>query len=250
MRNSKHGLKALVLAIMAALGMMAFGAISASAEEPKLHEHKLVLEAGTPLPLASAAGTFLYNLADPAVLVGEEKSTAITGKQLVAGYLLVAARDLKIECTELDVNEGVLNSTTDGKAKVLFLGCVANNHKGEPLANCEFKELKSVSASALVLPILHNGARYLLFEPLEGTQFANVSFKQNCILPLNNPVTGSVVAQVEGANLDATVQTIAFSEAIQLLSGDVLKYGALSNTSYVNGKAHLEGALGAKLGVH
>jgi len=227
MRN--HGLKVLGLALLSALGMMAFTAIGAQAQT---------------LPGASTPGTFLVNLGTPS-------GNAIVGTQLGSGYLLVAARDLKIECGSGKLDSGIINNSTDAKATVTFSECVANNHEGKPLAGCEFKELKTVKASALALPILHGGERFVLFEPLEGTEFTKVSFKPGvgCILPLNNPVTGSVVAKVEG-ELEGTVQTLVFSEAIQLLSGDVLKYGALSNTSYVNATADVEVSGGGKLGVH
>jgi len=233
MRGAKHGIRGLGLVVLAALGTMAFTAVGAQAQAPEL-------------PGKSTAGTFLYNLATPA-------GQAVTGEQLGTGYLLVQARDLKIECGSLDINEGVLTNATEGKFKVLFLGCTIRNHKSELLAGCEFKELGGMSASFLVLLILHGGERFVLFEPLEGTNFAIVSFKPNlgCVLPLNNPKTGSFAAKVEGGLLDAEVQTIVFSEAIQLLSGDLFKYGALGNTGYLNGTIDLEGvAEGSKLGIH
>jgi hypothetical protein len=238
MRNSKHGLKALVLTMMAALGVMAFSAVGAQAA----------------LPGDSSVGEFLINLA----AVGALKAS-VTGSQLGNGYLLVATRDLKIECTGLDVVGGVINSSTDAFVEVLFLGCLANNHKGEMLEGCEFKVLKDITADALVLPILHNGENFLLFEPLDNKVFPEpdvftvVSFKPGigCVLPLNNPVTGSVVAKVD--QLEAEKPEILFSEAIQLLSGDVLQYGTAAQTSYVNGTADLELTgthKGLKLGIH
>ena len=245
MRNSKHGLKAFVLAIMAALGMMAFSAAGAQAQ----HELHLLILAGetnpNPLTNGGTLGTYLIEL-------GEALLAIVTG-EAEPGYLLVAARDLKIECTTGHVNTGKIDSLTDALAVVTFLGCVANNHAGVPIEGCEFKELGTIKASALVLPVLHNNISYLLFEPLEGTQFANVSFKANqgCVLPLNNPVTGAVVAKVDA--LDAVVQNILFNEPTQLLLGDVLRYGALANTSYINGHGTIEldgEHAGDKLGIH
>jgi hypothetical protein len=262
MRNSKHGLKALGLAVMATvLGTMAFATAAQAqhAHELSLHElsllatdhtlHLLVLADETnpnPLSAPGTAGSFLVNLATALL-------ATITGEQLGKGYLLVASRDLKIECGELEINSGKISNTTDGAAEVTFKKCVANNHKGEPLKDCLFKELETIKASALVLPISHAGQSYVLFEPLTGTEFANVKFKPEttCTLPLNNPVTGSVVAKVDA--LDAVTQTILFNEAVQLLNGDVLKYGVLANTAYVNGHVDLKlsGAhTGQKLGVH
>ena len=228
MRSAKHGIRVLGLAVLALLGVGLSGAQAA-------------------LPGESTVGTFLANLGVPTGHV-------FTGEQLGNSYLLVQARNLKIECTGLDVNEGVLNNSTDGKVTVSFLGCLANNHKGEMIENCEFKELKTIKVSALLLPILHGEKRFVLFEPLEGTQLAVVSFKPNqgCVLPLNNPVTGAVVAEVEPElKLEGEQLTLLFSELIQFLSGDVLKYGSLSNTSYLNGTADIELAgFNIKLGVH
>jgi hypothetical protein len=257
MRNSKHGFKALVLAMMAALGVMAFSAVGAQAQSHELlllaktHElHLLVLDDETnpnPLPKPSetnSPGTFTVDGNVPA-------GQGLKGKQLGNGYLLVAARDLKIECTGGTVTAANVNNSTDAKATVTFTGCVANNHAGTPLKDCLFKELETIKASALALPILHGGQKYVLFEPLEGENFTTVSFKEGtvCTLPLNNPVKGSVVAKVDA--LEGTVQTLLFNEAIQLLVGDVLKYGALANTSYVNGHADVEvEGVEKELGVH
>jgi hypothetical protein len=225
MRN--HGLKVLGLALLSALSMMAFAVAGAQAQ----------------LPGESKLGKFSVNGVAPT-------EDPLKGEQLGSGYLLVQARDLKIECAEGTVDSAVANNETDAKATVTFKKCVANNHKGEPLKDCLFKELETVKASALALPVLHGGERFVLFEPLSGTQFANVSFKPEtvCTLPLNNPVTGSVVAKV--GELEGTSLPLEFSEAVQLLSGDVLKYGALANTSYVNAKAHVAVEGGGTLGVH
>ncbi|HWM55823.1 MAG TPA: hypothetical protein VNO20_10595 [Solirubrobacterales bacterium] len=147
----------------------------------------------------------------------------------------------------------MLNSTTEGKAKLLFLGCVAKSHKsGDNLPGCEFKALGDISASVKVKPLIHNTQRFVLFEPLVGSEIANISFKPNlgCMLPLNNPLTGAVVAKVLGGNLDAVVQAIEFSEVEQLLIGDVLKWGALSQRAYLNATVDLEATGGVKLGMH
>jgi hypothetical protein len=230
MRNGKHRLEALALAIMTTLGVMALGVAGAQAQ----------------LPGESKPGTFLVNL-------GVALLATLTGQILGVGFLLVKDKDLKIECKALDINSGKINSSTDGSAEVLFLECVARNHAGVQLADCEFKTLKTIKALVLVLPILHGGEPFLLFEPLSGTELANVSFKSGtaCTLPLNNPVTGAVVAKVDA--LDAIKQEILFSEAIQLLSGDVLKYSLNNNTAYLDGIADIWLTLGHnnhKLSVH
>ncbi|HWL48865.1 MAG TPA: hypothetical protein VNT92_03240 [Acidimicrobiia bacterium] len=253
MRNSKHGLKALALAMMAAaLGTMAFVA-SAQAQTHTETLHALTLHAATlnpnPLTNGGTLGEFKIGL-------GAALLAAIAAEQLGEGELLVAARDLVIKCKELHLGAGShINNSTDAKVVVEFLGCLAFSHSTlAHLTGCVTKELGTIKASALALPILHGGQLFVLFEPLEGTQFAVVSFKPNvgCVLPLNNPVTGAVVARVD--QLEAVVQLLLFDEAIQLLNGDVLKYGGLANTAYLKG--HVNVALtGAphenlKLGVH
>jgi hypothetical protein len=224
MGSAKHGGRVLVLV---ALGAMAFFAAGAQAQ----------------LPGESKAGSFSVNSETPS-------EDPITGEQLGSGYLLVQTRNLKIECTGATVNAGVINDATKAKVTVTFTGCVANNHAGAPLKGCAFKELETIKAAALALPIVHGGERFVLFEPLEGKLITVISFKPEtvCTLPLNNPVTGSVAAKVEA--LEGETLTPIFSEAIQLLSGDVLKYGALANTSYLNGIGDAKSAVGFNLGIH
>ena len=233
MRNSKHGHRALILAIMTALGMMAFTAAGAQATE---------------LPGLSTLGS---------ITIGPELKEAslhnVTGRQINAGSLLVKNRDLKIECQSLHVEEGKINSKTDGAGKVTFLKCLSFSlSTGTHLKDCQFKTLETITASALILPILHNNLTYLLFEPLvPGTPFTTVSYKEGtpCTLPLNNPVTGSVTALVDA--LEAVKQLILFSEAIQLLTGDKLAFGG--NPAYIDGHAEIEllaPDAGQELGIH
>jgi hypothetical protein len=228
MRNGKHGLRALALTMKIMLAVMTFTTGGAQAA----------------LPGDSTLGSFLVNLGTPSF-------NNVTAKQLGTGFLLVQARDLKIECTSVDIDFGWIKTSTDAEVDVKFLGCVAKNHAGSPLKDCLFKELETIKASALVLPILHGGERFVLFEPRIGTELANIKFKPEttCTLSLSNPVFGAVAAKVEG-ELEAVVQTLVFSEAIQLLSGDILKYGALNNTAYLSGVADAELDSGAKLGIH
>jgi hypothetical protein len=245
MGSAKHGGRILGLSVLAVWGLMALGAAGAQAkthEEQLQPVHVLALGKGI-LPLSSALGSFSVNGGAPA-------GQTIVGAQLGSGYVLMAARDLKIECQGSALNSGVINNSTDAEVTVTFTGCVVNNHAGTPIKACQFKELETIKAAALALPILHGGQRFVLFEPL-GETFTTVSFKPEtvCTLPLNNPIKGSITAKVEG-ELEETVLTLVFSEAIQLLSGDVLKYGALANTSYLNRASHVELEGGGTLGVH
>jgi hypothetical protein len=234
MGSAKHGGRILGLSVLAVWGAMALFAPGAQAQ----------------LPGESKAGSFSVN-------GGVPTGQALVGEQLGSGYLLVAARDLKIECTGGTLNSGVANNSTDAKIMVTFEGCVAQNHAGTPLKGCQYKELETIRASALALPIVHGGERFVLFEPLEGTHFTNISYKAEtvCTLPLNNPLAGALTAkvgpEVEGKQiLEGSALSLQFSQAAQLLTGDVQKYGGLANTGYLNATIDVELAGGGKLGVH
>lgn len=284
MRNSKHGLKVLVLGIMVVFSAMALaaGAQAQESHEEELHvQHieKLHLElltaaeklthaelltkltnhnksGGTlnPSPLASPAtnlaGSFLINLA-PALLA------TVAASQIGKGYLLVAGRSLEIRCAGLNLSAtSKIISSTDALIEITFTGCKSFDHKTlTELTTCLLKELETIKAKALVLPILHGpkGAEepFLLFEPHTGATFTTVTYKPGigCPLPLENPVTGSVTALVE--LLDAVLQLVLFSEGIQLLTGDVLKFGGFNSYILGLGKIELTGAhAGLKLGIH
>lgn len=228
MRDGKHGLKALVLTVMALLGSMAFAG-----------------GAQGQLPGASALGSFLINL-------GSALLATFTGELLGPLILLVAARQLKIECMGLDVEEGKINSSTDAQAKFILLGCISFTHAGVHLPDCLFKELGMIRLSVLILPILHGGSTFLLFEPIPpSTVLSTPSYKSGtpCTLPLNNPITGSFTALIK--TLDSVTQTLLFSETIQLLTADILSFGGFP--AYMSAEADFKLAdhpSDKKLGIH
>jgi hypothetical protein len=236
MRNSKHGLKAFVLAIMAALGMMAFAAGGAQAQNPE------------PLasPATNSAGTYLINLG--AALLANIDGTGGLGSLLVPG------RNLKIECHEAHLEEAKIHSSTDALGKVTFLGCVSLDLTTGAALPCETKVLKTISATALALPILHgpesNRESFVLFEP-QGENFTVVTYKEGteCPLPLNNPVKGSIAGLVD--DLETVKQLILFNPDIQLLTGDKLSFGGFP--SYIHADVTVELTPpheGQKLGIH
>jgi hypothetical protein len=283
MRNSKHGLKALVLGIMVILGAMA---LAAGAQAQETHVEKLHVETienthiallhtatlithaelltkeanhnasgGTlnPSPLAepktNSPGTFLISLAPvPAGL-----NATVVATQIGIGSILVAGRSLEIRCAKLELIGAKINTTDDASGEVKFTGCKSFDHKTlTELTTCLLKELETIKATALVLPILHNGEPFLLFEPqVAGTPFTIVKYKAGigCVLPLENPVTGSVSALVE--LLDAVRQLILFSTGIQLLTGDKLAFGGFPSYITALDKFELSGPhAGQKLGIH
>jgi hypothetical protein len=230
MRGMKHGIRVLGLVVLALVGTMAVGAGGAQ---------------GQTLPEASALGSFLINL-------GSALLATFTGELLGPLILLVAARQLKIECMGLDVEEGKINSSTDAQAKFILLGCISFTHAGVHLPDCLFKELGMIRLSVLILPILHGGSTFLLFEPIPpSTILSTPSYKSGtpCTLPLNNPITGSFTALVK--TLDSATQTLLFSQTIQLLTADILSFGGFP--AYMSAEADFKLAdhpSDKKLGIH
>jgi len=221
MINAKRGLRVLRLAMLTTLGVMAFVAAGAQAQ----------------LPGESKAGTFTINL-------GAALLATLTGHQERAGKLLVAGRNLDINCNAAEVLEGKINSSTEALVGILFLECTALEHNtNNPLTGCNIIEPVSglkgaIRALGKFLPILHGVNTYVLAEPEEiGGNLAVVTFEsgKGCVLPLSNPVKGSVTTQVI-SGLEGSEPLLTFSQAIQELTGDKLLFGtfpAFMNSSFV-----------------
>ncbi|HWM55169.1 MAG TPA: hypothetical protein VNO20_07265 [Solirubrobacterales bacterium] len=228
MRSAKHGMRTLGLAILVVTGVMAVGATGAQGQ----------------LPGESKSGTYLVNLAPALLAIIEAKQIGITS-------FLVPARSFEIKCTAFHI-EGKISTSTDAEGKLVSLGCLSFDLMSGEILPCDMKTLGTVTAKVLVLPILHSGEPFLLFEPLPGeTNFTTVAFKggTECTLPLNNAINGSISAKVD--ELDAVEQLILYSEEIQLLTGDKLAFGL--NQAYID--RHAIGFLvgsheGQKIGVH
>ena len=234
MRNSKFGLKAFGLVIMAALGLMAFTAVAAQAEN---------------LSGGGVAGKFK-------VLGSESLLAKATGLQENVGILLVPARNLEIRCAGGHLREGseIINGN-EGLVVLEFLECLSFVHTtGEHMGNCIIEDVpgsgdRVILATARLLPKLHEGQLYVLAEvdSPSSTVFAFIKYKSGtgCVLPLSNEVKGSVVGQLTDANAgaEAVQHLVTFSEAIQKLFqsggvGDKLTFGAFE--SYINGSATVE----------
>lgn len=244
MTSRKRGIRTLGLSVI--LGLV--GAITLLPDGTQAHTHTEELHrqalGNNELPLSSLLGTYLINLA--AALLA-----TFTGTQIGASQFSIPGRNLEIECQTLHLTEGKIESSSDARAKATYLECVALRlDDGKPLP-CEFVGLGTFAALFLILPITHGGENFLLFEPASGSAFTVVAFKEGteCPLPLNNPASGSISASVDA--LDAVVQLILFSKSIQLLTGDVLRFGGFP--SYIERHAGIEligEHLGEKLGIH
>jgi hypothetical protein len=198
------------------------------------------------LPGESKTGVFLINLSAASL-------ATFAGKQIGAGLLLVEGRGIEIICESAHLN-GKINSATDATVEATFLQCKSYEHGGPHIFACVIKGGThngggTIVASALILPVLHGGNNYVLLEPESGTNITNISYIANlgCVLPLNNPVTGSVTAQV----IEGVTGALIFDEGIQLLTGDKLLFGAFPAYIGANTTIELTGPdPGKKIGVH
>jgi hypothetical protein len=238
MSNIKLG-RFLILAILSALGLTAISAGSASA--------------------ATEPGTFFIVNAKGELTI---LLSGITGTVL-APYLLVAGRNLKLGCTGGEVEpegeggaKSEITNATHALAVIIFKGCTTLNHKTNAELPCKVADILVI---ALALPVLigpkANNDLGVLFEPdktsKEGAEgrFATIKLTgETCPLPASNPVTGTVTALVDNNHTPEVL--LLFSEAIQKESGDSILFGGFS--AYLNGTAHitLTGEhLGLKFGV-
>jgi hypothetical protein len=251
MRNSKFGLRAFGLALVAALGLMAFMAVAAQAEN---------LEDG------GKAGKFLVNKAAPTV------GTTFQVSQIGTGTLLVPTR-VDILCTGGTVT-GEFKSSTEALGSAEFTGCTAwspvSTFPHVTKLPCTVSTKKEgaggkaetvIVEKAIALSKLHNSEPYVLLEE-DGAAFTTIFFEgKECGLPKENIVTGSVVGKVD--NNDTVNPTVLLSKAIQelfqvvtevegkkVIKGDQLKFGALQAFIDAEGTATGTGAnAGKTLGV-
>ena len=223
MRNSKFGLRAFGLALMAALGLMAFSAVAAQAEN---------------LSDGGKAAKFLVG-GSAALSVG----ATFSAEQVGTGTLLVPGR-VDILCTK-GTTSGEVKNETDASGNAEFTGCTAwqpvtvlgASHVTK--AACTVKE--PIKAEGLALPKKHEGNSYILLEQKEGSALFTTIFLEGAECPLTkeNKVTGSVVGLIDKNG--TTEPTLLFSHEIQKLFqtsatlGDHLKFGAFE--SYIDAEA-------------
>ncbi len=230
MRDSKFGLRAFGLALVAALGLMAFMAVGAQAEE--------TLEDG------GKAGKFLVNKAAPTT--GATSTFEVNQVAGTTGTLLVPGR-VDILCTGGKVT-GEFKSSTEALGSAKFTGCTAWSPvttfpHATQIKTCTVSTKKEgaggekevvVVEKAIALSKLHNGEPYILLEE-DGAAFTTIFFEgKECSLTPENKVTGSVVGKIDGN--DTVNPTVLLSQAIQklfqienketkVIKGDQLKFG-------------------------
>ena len=240
MARIKQGLGLSGLMVMAALGVMVF-ASSAQAVTPQ------------------------FNLG------GVVKEFTVTGSQEGTGSLSIPVLKVEINCTELEVLEGLVLSGTDADARLLYKGCEVFTLPGLGASECHVSDVDTSNPSklhitvlkALLLPVeFPDGTYGVLAEGLN----IQVNFLPGtgCTLPLKNVIKGEVCFRISGGN-DTSELLIKSSETIQtecpkriVLEGlesnpvggtfeDKLLFGV--NPAFVTGSAVLTDVGGGSIGV-
>ena len=212
MSNSKRGLKALGLSLLAAMGLMAFLA-------------------------AGAQATWDVQLKEI------EKTAKFDGKFVAGqeGLLLVPEQNLVIHCSGFTVEDGLILALPglDAHADISYTGC-KTLVKGVENTGCVPVILP---VKALLKQILHNGEVYILASPRE-TNFTVIHYNEDtCALPILPAVTGSVVFECyQGALVLDTCAKDKITHTIRpatpaLFAGDTLKYGL--NAAEIHGEAEI-----------
>ena len=227
MRHAKHGLGALGVCLVAALGLAGLGAASASAAtEAWLIEGKAITE-------HTNIHAILRRL-EP------KKEGEETQKHLV---LLIPSKELNILCEILTTDDGLLfPNTVEGLITLLITEC-KTEIKGKENKGCKpFEPIVVETSFHLILHPTKEGSNYLLFEPdpqgKHPKTFTTLQFnEETCALP-NAEITGSFVVEGLGENYELKEKTgidyiatelvhhLITQAPAALFPEDVLKYGA------------------------
>lgn len=223
MSKRKHGLGLLGLLAITALGMMAFASM-AQAATPRF------LVGGTLAPTGK---------------------TTVLGEQEGRGTLSIPGLNTEINCEKAKVLLGVILSSVDADASILYEECSVLENKS-PLAElpCHVSDVHTGNPS-----VLHITALNALLLPIEFTDgsfgalvenisvFINFLSGTGCPLPLKTEVKGTVCAKITAATNNTKAPLAQFSEAIQKAGGcaDKLLFGAQESFITGNAKLFLEG---------
>ena len=215
MRSIKRGLKTLGLALLAAMGLMAFTAVGAQA--------------------------VTWDINSSEIKAHESFTAQLKPGQTV--LFLVPTDNLVFHCSALDVETGLLYNSDPPKAHIsfFFLNC-ETKVKGVAAPGCKPEILL---VKAVLLPILHSGKVYLLAEPLTGSIFTTYHYnEETCALGPLPSISGSFVFQCENAagTVQQSCSTAAATQYIgpaptALFPSDGLKYGL--NTAETHSKAEV-----------
>jgi hypothetical protein len=233
--------KAFGLTLMAVIGLMAFAALGAQAENltPTTHAH----------------GDFLV-LGSSALAVGVK----LTGEQVGEGSFLIPNKSFEFVCKKGIVTSAEIKAGLgEAHASVEFKECkvfkITNTHpyilEGE-ITPCTNALVQPITANFIVLVVKHGGEVYLVGEPLTnplgGGSFTTIEFSPStCALPEAATIKGTIGAKRDNANsqlthtLDLkTSETLVNGQGthdVQLLLGTALSYGG--NLAYITGKVNV-----------
>jgi hypothetical protein len=218
--------RTLCLSVAAALGLMAFTAVAAQAEE---------------LSDGGKTGSFLVKKEKALVKLG----VTFGFTQIGTGTILVPGR-VDILCTTGTAG-GEFHNESDVLATATFTNCttwqpviiLGNSHTIS--IPCTVQE--PIVLSGLGSPKIHNGEPYILLEGSAGANqlFGHVTLSgAECPLTKLNEVRGSIVAKIDSN--DTTEPLLLFNHTIQKLfqvgaAGDHLKFGALE--AYLDAEARI-----------
>jgi hypothetical protein len=215
--------RTLFLSVAACLGLMAFTAVAAQAEN---------------LSDGGKTGSFLVNKEKALVKLGVTFSATQEG----VGTLLVPGR-VDILC-KVGTALGEFHNENDALAEATFSQCtawqpVALNLTHKIAVPCTVKE--PIVMKGLLIPKKHEGAPYILLGGEEGSLATVLMEGPECPLTKTNEVKGSLVVQID--NNDTVEPSLLFGEEIQKLfqatstTGDHIKFGTFE--SYIDGVAKI-----------
>ncbi len=204
MRSNKLRIRAFGLTVMAALGLVAFTAVAAQAEN-----------------LTDGGKEGLFQILGSSALV---TGATLTGKSEGHIRILEPSRNLTILCGTLDFLEGKFLNDKEALVKILYLECVplVFGEETEKIAGCNLVG-GDITTTLLALAKKHEGKPYILLEG-DPTTIGTIEYEsgKGCPLPLKSTIVGSVVGEVKTVGVTQLVQ---FNETIQKLFQDKINYG-------------------------
>jgi hypothetical protein len=239
MRDSKFGLRAFGLALVAALGLMAFMAVAAQAEN-------LIDGGKTGLFLVEKKG----ELAKPGV--------TFEANQVGKGTLGVQGRNLAVLC-EVGTIKGEFLSDVEALGSAEFSKCSAwtwvNLEIGKTHTTklpCTVDEPIKVKRAKAFAKLHKNAAgeteKFVLLGEDEEDFTTLVLLGAECTLPEKNLITGGLVVKVD--NSDTVNPVVLALEEFQTLLGDKLLFGAFAATLKGEANVKLTGShVGKTVGV-
>ncbi len=234
MRQGRHGLKVLGLALVAAISVMAVTAVAAQAANQVVIETK--------------------------VETAETELEGTGGK----GKLLVPALTLELECTTGKIKgkgKNTAGSDFHGTAHILFHGCLVIGNKFckvYPTAADRTAKTNAglLLAEGLALIITSGASRYVKASQIGAAPFSTIFLTkaaEGCTLPAENTVTGTAAFKIDTFGTEALEhELLDITPAEETTLGVALKYGENPATlDEGNGSGKLVGAfLGKKFSVN